>query len=185
MISKNSKVIVLDRDGVINLESDDYIRSPDEWIPIEGSIEAIAALNKNNFRILIATNQSGLARGYFDEYDLANIHSKCCSMVEDSGGFISAIFFCPHLPDAKCACRKPKTGLLKQAETELEISLAGSFFVGDSEKDLETALAFNMAPILVRTGKGHNTESNLNEELRESTAIFDDLKSAVSWILVQ
>ena len=174
---------MLDRDGVINEDSDDYIKSPDEWIPIKGSIDAIARLTHNGYGIVVATNQSGLARGYLNEYDLAKIHSKCCGMVEKAGGLISAIFYCPHPPSADCSCRKPKTGLLKQAESELGVSLTGSFLIGDSMKDLEAALAFGMKPVLVRTGNGSKTELNLDDKLRSSIAVFDDLDSATNWIL--
>ena len=180
---EGSKTIVLDRDGVINRDSSSYIKSAEEWIPISGSINAIARLHKANFRVIIASNQSGLARGYFDEAALTRMHDKMNSLVEDSGGVISAIFYCPHSPDAGCSCRKPKTGLLQQAEVEFDISLAGDYFVGDSLKDLQAATSFNMEPILVRTGKGRQTEVSLSEEIRNQTRIFDDLESAVNWIL--
>ena len=183
MTSNNSKVIVLDRDGVVNEDSEDYIRSPSEWKPISGSIQAIADLTAYGFEIVIATNQSGLARGYFNEYDLANIHTKLLSLVEASGGFISGIFYCPHAPSAGCNCRKPKTDLLKRAEAELKISLRGKFFVGDSMKDMEAAAAFEMRPILVRTGKGGRTETELSGDLRGAIPIFDDLSAATKWII--
>jgi len=180
---KKTKIIVLDRDGVVNEDSEEYIKSPNEWEPIKGSIQAIADLTANGFEIVIATNQSGLARGYFSEYDLANIHTKFLSLVEASGGFISAIFYCPHGPSAGCGCRKPKTGLLRKAETELKISLREEFFVGDSMKDLEAAQAFEMRPILVRTGKGRDTEADLCRTLRRSIPIFNDLSAAAKWII--
>ena len=183
MTSNNSKVVVLDRDGVVNEESKNYVRSPTEWKPITGSIEAIADLTANGFDIVIATNQSGLARGYFSEYDLAKIHTKLLSLVEASGGFISGIFYCPHSPSAGCNCRKPKTGLLKRAEAELKISLRGKFFVGDSMKDMEAAEAFEMRPILVRTGKGGRTEKELCGALRGTIPVFDNLSSATKWII--
>ena len=178
-----SRTIVLDRDGVINQDSSSYIKSAEEWIPISGSINAIARLHQANFRVVIASNQSGLARGYFDEAALARMHEKMNLMVEDAGGMISAIFYCPHSPDAGCSCRKPKTGLLKRAEIELEISLAGDYFVGDSLKDLQAASSFNMKPILVRTGNGRQTELSLSKKIRDKTMIFNDLESAVNWIL--
>ena len=180
-----SKIIVLDRDGVINQDSSDYIRSAEEWIPIEGSIEAIARLHKRGYKIVIASNQSGLARGYFDEAALAEMHDKLNLLVENAKGLVSAIFYCPHSADAGCSCRKPKTGLLEQAEIELGISLVDSYFVGDSLKDLQAAWAFNMDPILVRTGKGRETELSLSKKLKSRTLVFDNLKSAVSWILAQ
>ena len=169
------KIIVLDRDGVINEDSDDYIKSPEEWLPVIGSMEALAALKQRGYHVAVATNQSGLGRQLFDEIALANIHHKMCSMAEDNGGFIDGIFYCPHLPDAGCHCRKPATGLLEQIESELNVELAGSFFIGDSLKDLQAALAFNMQPVLVRTGKGLITESRLHELEEGSVQVFDCL----------
>ena len=180
-----SKTIVLDRDGVINQDSSDYIKSAEEWVPIEGSIEAIAKLHRGGYGVVIASNQSGLARGYFDEAALAGMHDKLNLLVEDARGLVSAIFYCPHSPDARCSCRKPKTGLLEQAEIELGISLVDSYFVGDSLKDLQAAWAFNMTPILVRTGKGLETELSLSNKQKSRTLVFNNLKSAVDWILAQ
>ena len=180
---KGSRTIVLDRDGVINQDSSSYIKNAEEWIPIRGSISAVAKLHQANFRVIIASNQSGLARGYFDEAALARMDEKMNLMVEDAGGMISAIFYCPHSPDAGCSCRKPKTGLLKRAEIELGISLAGDYFVGDSLKDLQAASSFNMKPILVRTGNGRQTELSLSKKIKDKTFTFNDLESAVNWIL--
>ena len=154
---KGSKTIVLDRDGVINQDSSTYIKSAEEWIPISGSINAIARLHQANFRVIIASNQSGIARGYFDEAALTRMHDKMNSLVEDSGGVISAIFYCPHSPDEGCSCRKPKTGLLNEQRLNL-ISPWPGVFCGDSLKDLQAAISFNMEPILVRTGNGRQTE---------------------------
>ena len=183
--TKAIKTIVLDRDGVINQESSKYIRNVDEWIPIDGSIEAIAKLYQEGYSVVIASNQSGLARGYFDESALAEMHNKLNLLVENAGGLISGIFYCPHSPGAGCSCRKPKTGLLEQAEAELGVSLIDSYFVGDSLKDLQAASAFNMTPILVRTGNGRETELLLCEKLKSETIVFNELMSAVSWILTQ
>ena len=180
---KDSRTIVLDRDGVINQDSSSYIRNAEEWIPIRGSINAVARLHQANYRVIIASNQSGLARGYFDEAALTSMHEKMNLMVEAAGGMISAIFYCPHSPDAGCSCRKPKTGLLKRAEIELEISLFGDYFVGDSLKDLQAACSFNMKPILVRTGNGRQTELSLSKKIKDKTFTFNDLESAVNWIL--
>ena len=111
------KLIVLDRDGVINIDSDDYVKSVEEWEPIPGSIAAIARLSKAGYTVAVATNQSGIARGYFDEYELAAMHQKLCTLVEQEGGEVDGVFFCPHSPDDHCDCRKPKTGLLEQIMT--------------------------------------------------------------------
>lgn len=177
------QIIVLDRDGVINQDSDGYIRSADEFIPIEGSVAAIARLSLAGFRVVIATNQSGLAREYFTEDQLSEMHHLLCSMVEEAGGFIDGIFFCPHHPDADCDCRKPKTGLLQQIEKEFSCDLQGKFFVGDSLKDIEAARTHQCKPILVRTGKGAGTERLLSEMGDGSVPTFEDLDSAVTYVL--
>tara|TARA_B110000444_G_C18846450_1_gene602350 strand:+ start:2713 stop:3267 length:555 start_codon:yes stop_codon:yes gene_type:complete len=177
------KIIVLDRDGVINQDSDDYIRSAEEFIPIEGSIAAIADLCAAGYRVVVATNQSGLARNYFDEEQLSEMHHFLCSMVEDVGGSIDGIFYCPHHPDEGCSCRKPRTGLLDQIEHEFDCKLQGSYFVGDSLKDIEAAQAFDCTPILVRTGKGLLTEEHLSDSNVPPIATYNNLASAVSHIL--
>ncbi len=174
------QTIVLDRDGVINADSDDYIKSPDEWLPIPGSLDAIALLHSNGFRVAIATNQSGIARGLFDGESLAAIHHKMCSMVEEADGFIEGIFFCPHGPDDQCECRKPKTGLLKQIEAEFECVLPGAIMIGDSLKDLQVASSYGLLPVLVRTGKGTSTESQLESRGMSDIPVFDNLYDAVS-----
>jgi D-glycero-D-manno-heptose 1,7-bisphosphate phosphatase len=178
----HSAIIVLDRDGVINEDSDDYIKSPDEWLPVSGSIEAICRLSRAGFRIAVATNQSGLARGYFDEYCLARIHQKMLSMVEAGGGSIDTICYCPHLPDSGCRCRKPATGLLEQIAEEFQQTLSGATMVGDSIKDLQAARSFGLSPVLVRSGKGRKSEQEL-DQLDFPVAVFDDLSAYVDSIL--
>lgn len=173
------KIVILDRDGVINIDSPDYIKTPDEWIPIPGSIEAIARVNKAGYRVVVATNQSGLGRGLFDEYTLAQIHHKFRYMVEESGGLIDGIFYCPHLPDDGCACRKPATGLLTQIEQEMNSKLSDCWFIGDSEKDVEAARAFGCLPALVKTGNGLNAASKLNQTGLAPVPLFDDLADAI------
>ena len=177
------KIIVLDRDGVINRDSDDYIKSAEELVPINGSIEAIAKLSNAGFTVTVATNQSGLARGLFDEEKLSEMHHLLCSMVEAAGGSIDGIFYCPHHPDDGCACRKPKTGLLEQIEREFGCRLKGCYFVGDSLKDIQAARAFECQPILVRTGKGQITEQALLQEGVNDVRVFDSLADAVPSIL--
>ena len=179
----SQSLVILDRDGVINHDSDDYIKSVDEWSPIPGSIEAIAQLSQAGYKVIIATNQSGLARGYFDEITLANIHSTMRSLVEHAGGTIDAVFYCPHGPDDNCACRKPLPGMLDQIETEFNTSVENAFFIGDTEKDIDVALAKHCRPILVRTGKGAATEKQLNSEKKARVIFADDLASAVDFIL--
>jgi len=178
-----SRLVILDRDGVINLDSDAYIKSVEEWIPVPGSIAAIARLSAAGYRVAVATNQSGLARGYFDEITLANMHSLMRDLVEDAGGMIDAVVYCPHGPDEGCRCRKPAPGLLEQIAQELQISVAGAWYVGDSEKDLELAVAMNCTPILVRTGKGMETEARLKQAGAMPSLVFDDLSAAADFIL--
>jgi len=173
------KLIVLDRDGVINEDSTDYIKSEDEWMAIPGSVEAIARLNGAGYDVVIATNQSGLARGLFDEIALARIHQRLIDTVESVGGHITGIFFCPHAPGGGCDCRKPGTGLLRAIEEELGASLAGAAFVGDSLKDLQAAQAWHMQPVLVRSGKGRQTESQLSDAGFGAVPVYDDLLAVV------
>lgn len=175
--------IILDRDGVINYDSDNYIKSVEEWIPLPGSIEAISLLSKAGFSIVVATNQSGLARGYYDNFTLANMHTLMCNLVEEQGGIISGVFFCPHLPTDNCSCRKPLPGLLNQIESEFSTNLSGSWFVGDTEKDIDTALIKNCKPILVLTGKGRLTKKSLSEEKLKKIRIFDNLLQACNFII--
>jgi D-glycero-D-manno-heptose 1,7-bisphosphate phosphatase len=183
-------LVILDRDGVINEDSDQYIQSLDEWHPIPGSLEAIARLSRAGFRVAIATNQSGLSRGYFGLDELEAIHAELCARVEAAGGEVAAIAYCPHLPSDDCGCRKPRTGLLEALQRELGLPLAGAPFIGDSLKDLQAAEKCGCRPILVTTGKGAGTQAELDApgvELQkpEAVAIFPDLASAVDIILEQ
>lgn len=178
-----TRLVILDRDGVINEDSDAYIKSPEEWQPVPGSIEAIARLSEAGFLIAVATNQSGLARGYFDEITLANIHNLMLDQVEQAGGSIATICYCPHHPDEGCGCRKPLPGLLNAIEAELGFSVAGAWYVGDSLKDVQAARVKACMPILVRSGKGRSTEARLSAEEREQLPIVDDLAAAAEYIL--
>jgi len=172
-------LVVLDRDGVINIDSDDYIKSVDEWKPIPGSIEAIARLSLAGYRVYVATNQSGLARNFFALEDLHKMHQKLESLVSTAGGYISGIYFCPHHPDDKCECRKPNIGLLKMISQDSKDTLQDCPFVGDSLSDIRAALAYGCRPILVETGKGLITLSVLDEEVE----VFQDLASFVDFFL--
>lgn len=151
------KLVILDRDGVINHDSDAYIKSPEEWIPVPGSLEAIARLNREGYRVIVASNQSGVARGLFSMDTLGRIHGKMLDAVRAKGGEIDAIFFCPHGPDDGCNCRKPLPGLFEEIAQRLKINLNGVYAVGDSERDLVAARAVGARPILVRSGKGERT----------------------------
>lgn len=177
------KLLILDRDGVINEDSDHYIKSPDEWIPLPGSIEAIAAFSQAGYLVTVASNQSGLARGLFSEIDLANMHQKMSALVEALGGRIDGVFYCPHLPADGCACRKPGTGLLEAIAREFDISLQGATFVGDSDKDIQAARAVGAQAILVRSGKGAATETAMSAEELAGVGVFDDLAAVAEQLL--
>ena len=176
------KLVILDRDGVINYDSSDYIKTPDEWKPIPGSLEAIGRLKRAGYRVAIATNQSGLARGYFDQYTLANIHQKLQQMLMDcSDTQIDLIAWCPHGPDDGCSCRKPAPGLLNQIAEECKVNLKGVWFIGDSLKDLQAAAAVGARPVLVKTGKGLDT-ARLSE-LPNEALVYADLAEAANAFL--
>ena len=177
------KLIILDRDGVINEDSDEYVKSAEEWLAIPGSIDAIARLSKAGYTVAVAINQSGISRGYFDEFELAAMHDKMCALVEEQGGEISGVFFCPHGPDEDCECRKPKTGLLEQIECEFGISVSGAPFVGDSGKDLLCAKLAGCIPVLVRTGKGEGTLAESTPNELDGVQVFGNLKDYVDSLL--
>lgn len=151
------KLIILDRDGVINYDSDAYIKGPDEWRPIPGSLKAIARLTKAGYRIAVATNQSGVGRGLFDLATLAQIHAKMHQAVAEAGGRIDAVFFCPHTADSACGCRKPKPGMLLEILKRFECEPSAVTTVGDSLRDLQAASAAGCRPVLVLSGKGCRT----------------------------
>lgn len=176
-------LIILDRDGVINVDSDAYIKTPAEWQAIPGSAEAIGRLVQAGYRVAVATNQSGLARGLFDLDDLEAIHAKMEDTIAAAGGELAGIFYCPHGPDDGCHCRKPKPGLLEAIGRELETDLTGVPFIGDALKDVEAALAVGCQAILVRTGKGETAAAQLPAELKQRVSIFDDLAAAVDHLL--
>lgn len=188
------KLVILDRDGVINHESPDFVKSADECVPISGSIEALARLHQAGFTIVIATNQSGLARGKFDLDDLEAMHEKLTGLVEVAGGEISAIFYCPHAPEDGCKCRKPMPGLLDAIEAEFNLSAEGVPFIGDTLRDLQAGVTKGCVPILVKTGNGLNTlaalqtpsetvDSKLPSVTLEQIQVFDDLASAADFLI--
>ena len=182
---RRGKLVILDRDGVINEDSDDYIKSVEEWHPVPGSIAAIADLYRAGYRIAVATNQSGLARGYFDELALANMHAYMNHLVEEAGGCIDVVAWCPHAPAEGCTCRKPLPGLLDSIAETLDMAVAGSWLVGDTLKDVEVARTRACRPILVKTGKGHASAQALAAAGDDSVPVFDDLRAAADWILQQ
>jgi len=175
------KLVILDRDGVINHDSDQYIKSPDEWKPIPGSLAAIARLNQAGYRVVVASNQSGVGRGLFETDTLMAIHDKMLKALAQAGGRIDAIFFCPHTNADNCECRKPKPGLFKEIAARFNVDLAGVPAVGDSLRDLQAAAAAGATPVLVRTGKGRKTADD--PALPPATPVFDDLAAAVAHIV--
>jgi D-glycero-D-manno-heptose 1,7-bisphosphate phosphatase len=175
------KLIILDRDGVINQDSDAYIKSPDEWIPIPGSLQAIAALKATGWTVAIATNQSGLARGLFDEPTLQAIHAKMSDALAELQGAIDYLVWCPHGPDDECDCRKPRPGLYQQIAHHFDCALTGASVIGDSKRDLEAAVAVGARPVLVTTGKGQRTVAA--GQLPAGTQVYTDLHAAVTALL--
>jgi D-glycero-D-manno-heptose 1,7-bisphosphate phosphatase len=167
------KLIILDRDGTINHDSDNYIRSVEEFRPIDGSLEAIARLTQADYRIAVATNQSGIARGFFDTRTLFAMHEALNRALAQLGGRIDAYFFCPHAADANCACRKPQPGMLLEIARRFNVPLDDVMMVGDARRDLEAAAAAGAKPVLVLTGKGAKTKAE--GELPPGTKIFPNL----------
>ncbi|MDJ0740091.1 MAG: D-glycero-beta-D-manno-heptose 1,7-bisphosphate 7-phosphatase [Gammaproteobacteria bacterium] len=174
-------LVILDRDGVINEDSDDYIKSVDEWIPIPGSLEAIARLNHAGILVAVASNQSGIGRGLFGVETLNAMHAKLQLALARVGGHVDAILFCPHTPDAGCACRKPAPGLLLQIGERFAVPLAGVPFIGDSAADVGAARAVDARPLLVRSGKGERTLAA--QPAFAALPVFADLAAAVDALL--
>lgn len=175
------KLVILDRDGVINYDSASYIKTPDEWKPIPGSLEAIAQLSQAGYHVVVATNQSGVGRGLFEMATLNAIHDKMHRALGQFGGRIDAVFFCPHALDNGCNCRKPKPGLFEEIARRFNANLKDVPSVGDSLRDLQAAAAAGAQPILVLTGKGQKT---IREDgLPPGTVIYADLAEAVETII--
>jgi D-glycero-D-manno-heptose 1,7-bisphosphate phosphatase len=167
------KLVILDRDGTINHDSDEYIKSPEEWRPIKGSLEGIARLTQADYRIVVATNQSGIARGLLDTRTLFAIHDTLLRALAQVGGRIDAFFFCPHAADAGCPCRKPQPGMLLEVARRFNVTLDEVCMVGDAQRDLEAAAAAGARPVLVLTGKGAATRDE--GRLPPGTRVFPDL----------
>ena len=179
-------LIILDRDGVINVDSPNYIKCPEEWIPIKGSLEAISKLNQAGYSIVIATNQAGISRGIFTFEDLHAIHSKMIDTLTQYGGNIDAIFFCPHKPSDSCDCRKPKPGLIYEIQNRFKVNLSRVKLIGDSHRDILAANKAGATPVLVSTGNGKKTieeHKNGTLELPPDTKTFLNLFEAVKNIL--
>lgn len=179
------KLIILDRDGVINHDRDDFVKSVDEWVPIEGSMDAIAFLTEAEYTIAVATNQSGVARKYFSLQDLTEMHNKMHKLVQQAGGAIDGIWFCPHTADAQCDCRKPKPGMVKDIIERFNAEAKNTWMVGDSLRDLQAIAAVGGKPALVLTGKGKKTLAVEGSDLPENTQIFDNLLAFSQYLLQQ
>lgn len=180
MLDKNNlKLIILDRDGVVNYDSPHYVKSVSEWVPIPGSINAIAKLSNKGFKIALATNQSGLARGYFQEDELHAMHAKMQSLLEPYNAKIDMINYCHHLPDDDCLCRKPRAGMLIKAMDHFNTDKENTLMVGDSLKDIEAARNAGCFAALVKTGNGHETLKHTTPE----TPVFTDLAAITDYLL--
>lgn len=177
------RLVVLDRDGVINRESPDFIRRPEEWVPLPGSIEAIAGLTRAGFSVVVASNQSGVGRGLFTAGTLDTIHARMTRTVEDAGGRLAGIWFCPHRPEDGCDCRKPLPGLLRQIEEHFGVALQGAPVIGDSRRDLEAAWRVGARAILVLTGNGQETGRKLDP--KAAVEVFPDLAAAAAALIAE
>jgi D-glycero-D-manno-heptose 1,7-bisphosphate phosphatase len=179
-------LVILDRDGVINEDSDAFVKSLAEWHPLPGSIDAIARLSKSGFSVVVATNQSGLGRGIFTLDDLEAMHEHMNALVQDAGGEIAGIFYCPHTPEDDCECRKPKAGLIDAIERELGESPRGAWLIGDSQRDLEAGLARGCVPVLVLTGKGTAIRDKLAQDVSgkwRDLRVYPDLAAAADALI--
>jgi D-glycero-D-manno-heptose 1,7-bisphosphate phosphatase len=174
------KLVILDRDGTINYDSDHYIKSLEEWRPIKGSLEAIARLTQAGYRIVVATNQSGIARGLFSTRTLFDIHDGLQRAAVQAGGRIDAFFFCPHKADDACQCRKPQPGMLLEVARRFNIALGDTYMVGDALRDVQAAAAAGARPVLVLTGKGLKTQAE--GKLPPGTQVFPDLAAFAEYL---
>ena len=174
------KLVILDRDGTINHDSDHYIKSVDEFRPLKGALEAIARLTQAGYRVVVATNQSGIARGLFTTRTLFDIHDALQRSAGQAGGRIDAFFFCPHAAEAACQCRKPQPGMLVEVARRFNVSLEDTYMVGDAHRDVQAAAAAGAKPVLVLTGKGRKTYTEGN--LPDGTQVFPDLAAFAEYL---
>jgi D-glycero-D-manno-heptose 1,7-bisphosphate phosphatase len=179
-MARRPGLVMVDRDGVVNEDSSDFIKCVAEWRPIAGSLEAIAALHRAGWRVAVVTNQSGVGRGLYDEATLAEIHRHMRERVIAAGGELAGVYYCPHLPDAGCECRKPKPGLFRALERELGVSVDGAPYIGDRISDVEAAETVGARPMIVRTGTGAATEALI---VGRGVPVFDDLAAAARHLL--
>ena len=180
------KLVILDRDGTINADSADFIKTPEEWRPLPGALEAIARLNHAGWHVVVATNQSGLGRGLFDVAALNAMHAKMHKLLAAAGGKIDAVFYCPHTPDDLCQCRKPAPGLFEQIGERYVVNLADVPAVGDAPRDAKGAVAAGCEPHLVLTGKGAAHRGHpLPEAFPPNTQVHEDLSAFVDWLVAR
>jgi D-glycero-D-manno-heptose 1,7-bisphosphate phosphatase len=180
------KLVILDRDGTINVDSDEYIKTPEEWVPLSGALEAIARMNHAGWHVAVASNQSGLGRGLFDVGSLNAIHAKMHKALGALGGRIDAVFYCPHSPDEGCQCRKPLPGLFEQIGERFGVDLKATPVVGDSARDLQAGVAVGCAPHLVLTGKAHALKGQaLPEAFPPTTTVHEDLAAFADWLIAR
>jgi D-glycero-D-manno-heptose 1,7-bisphosphate phosphatase len=178
LVTHRPKLIILDRDGVINQDSPHFIKSAEEWHPIPGSLDAIAALKKAGFLVAVCTNQSGIGRGYYTEATLSDIHAKMTRLLAEKGCAVDAIIHCPHLPEINCACRKPKPGMIHTLLGQFQVQPKDAWVIGDSFRDLQAGMAAGCPVILVKTGNGEQTLVKHGAELA-GVPVFEDLKEVV------
>ncbi|QTS83590.1 D-glycero-beta-D-manno-heptose 1,7-bisphosphate 7-phosphatase [Coxiella endosymbiont of Amblyomma nuttalli] len=183
ILQKRKKLIILDRDGVINYKSENYIKNPCEWIPIPGSLEAIACLNKADYQVVVATNQSGVGRGYYSLDTLETIHEKMQRELSKVGGYVDRIYFCPHVPEVKCNCRKPKPGLLHLIANDFPEAFPSSTFIGDSLQDIQAGQIVGCQVVLVKTGNGE--ETIIVGKGLEAVSIYEDLQDFVNHLVLK
>jgi D-glycero-D-manno-heptose 1,7-bisphosphate phosphatase len=181
-VQRGASLVMIDRDGVINEDSGDFIKSVAEWRPIKGSLEAIAALHRGGWTVVVVTNQSGIGRGLYDEAMLGRIHQHMRDRVRAAGGELAGVFYCPHLPEDGCDCRKPRPGMFRALERELGLAVRGAPYIGDRISDVEAAEGVGARPMLVRTGTGSATEALLGTR---AVPVFDDLAAAARSLLAE
>ncbi len=175
--------VFLDRDGVINENRADYVRTWEQVVFLPGVFDALRVLADNDFAVVVVTNQSAVGRGIMAAETLQGIHDRIAQRIAQEGGRVDAIYACPHRPDEGCSCRKPQPGMLLQAAADLDIDLAASYLVGDAVTDMEAALAAGCHPVMVRTGRGVAQLAKLEAKKLTGVEVFDDLGQAVAWIL--
>lgn len=182
------KLVILDRDGTINHEREDYIKSPEEWVPLPGALEAIARMNHAGWHVVVATNQSGIGRGLIDMVSLNAMHAKMNQLLARQGGRVEAVFFCPHTPEDQCMCRKPLPGLFQMIGQRFGCSLDGVPMVGDLPRDVLAAQSVGCEPHLVRTGQAATMTEVELQVLRHQApglTIHPDLSAFADYLILR